>query len=69
MEGYAQVWTHTTIITILIMVRGTIHLLHPVDGGRGKAQVRNSQNSDGSGRLQGGGGGWDPQKLDVECYN
>ena len=52
MEGYAQVWTHTTIITILIMVRGTIHLLHPVDGGRGKAQVRNSQNSDGIGRLQ-----------------
>ena len=38
--------------------------------GRGRGEVKNGQNSDGSGWLQGGGGGGgDPQKLDVHSYN
>ena len=31
-------------------------------------QVKNGKNSDGSECLKGGGGG-DPQKLDVQSYN
>ena len=54
-------------ITAKVCRLGSIHLWHPVDGARG-VQVKNGQNSDGSGWLQGEGGG-DPQKLDVQSYN
>ena len=50
--------------------QGTIHLWHPVDGER-EGQVKNGQNSDGSGWLQGGGAGagGDSQILDVQNYD
>ena len=37
------------------------------EGGGG--EVKNGQNSDESGWLQGGREGGDPQKLDVQSYN
>ena len=37
-------------------------------GGGGWGQIKNGQNSDGSGWLQ-GGGEEDPKKLDVHSYN
>ena len=46
---------------------GAIHLWHPVDGGEGGfGQVKNGQNSDESGWLQGGGGGGD-QQTEIGC--
>ena len=51
-----------------MFVKRAIHLWHPVDGGRGD-QIKNGQNSDGSGWLHGCGGGGDLQKLDVQSYN
>ena len=50
---------------------GAIHLWHPVDGGGGGGeggfgQVKNGQNSDGSGWLQEGGGGGD-QQTEIGC--